>query len=56
MDDIRCVILRGAGDQAFAPGNDISEFPSERSNVEQARATARSCTRRSRRCGRCRSR
>src|SRR5258708_3440411 len=37
MDDVRCVILRGAGDQAFAPGNDSSEFPIERSNVEQAR-------------------
>jgi len=37
MDDVRCVILRGAGDQAFAPGNDISEFAAERSNVEQAR-------------------
>lgn len=37
MDDVRCVILRGAGDQAFAPGNDISEFPVERSNVDQAR-------------------
>ena len=38
MDAVRCVILRGAGDQAFAPGNDISEFPAERSNVEQAKA------------------
>jgi enoyl-CoA hydratase/carnithine racemase len=38
MDAVRCVILRGAGDQAFAPGNDISEFPVERSNVEQAKA------------------
>jgi len=37
MDDIRCVVLRGAGDRSFAPGNDISEFPEERSNVEQAR-------------------
>ena len=37
-NDIRCVILRGAGDNAFAPGNDISEFAEERSNVEQARA------------------
>ncbi len=37
LPDIRCVILRGAGDQAFAPGNDISEFPTERSNVDQAR-------------------
>ncbi|MFZ3320796.1 MAG: enoyl-CoA hydratase-related protein [Usitatibacter sp.] len=37
-DSIRCVILRGAGTKAFAPGNDISEFATERSNVEQARA------------------
>jgi enoyl-CoA hydratase/carnithine racemase len=34
---LRCVILRGAGTRAFAPGNDISEFATERSNVEQAR-------------------
>jgi len=26
------------GDKAFAPGNDISEFPVERSNIEQAKA------------------
>lgn len=37
-DGLRCVILRGAGTKAFAPGNDISEFATERSNVEQARA------------------
>jgi len=37
-DAIRCIILRGAGTKAFAPGNDISEFETERSNVEQARA------------------
>src|SRR3954466_1864818 len=36
-DGIRCILLRGAGTKAFAPGNDISEFASERSNVEQAR-------------------
>jgi enoyl-CoA hydratase len=35
---IRCIILRGAGTRAFAPGNDIGEFTTERSNVEQARA------------------
>ena len=35
---LRCVILRGAGTKAFAPGNDISEFATERSNVVQARA------------------
>ncbi len=34
---LRCVILRGAGTKAFAPGNDISEFATERSNVAQAR-------------------
>jgi enoyl-CoA hydratase/carnithine racemase len=37
-DDVRCVVIRGAGTAAFAPGNDISEFETERSNVEQARA------------------
>jgi len=37
-DDIRCLMLRGAGEKAFGPGNDISEFANERSNVEQARS------------------
>jgi enoyl-CoA hydratase/carnithine racemase len=37
-DDVRCVVLRGAGTRAFAPGNDIAEFESERSDVTQARA------------------
>ncbi len=37
-DAVRCVVIRGAGTKAFAPGNDISEFATERSNVEQARA------------------
>ena len=37
-DSLRCVVIRGAGERAFAPGNDISEFATERSNVEQARA------------------
>jgi enoyl-CoA hydratase len=37
-DAIRCIVIRGAGTRAFAPGNDISEFATERSNVEQARA------------------
>jgi len=36
-ETLRCVILRGAGTKAFAPGNDISEFATERSNVAQAR-------------------
>jgi enoyl-CoA hydratase/carnithine racemase len=37
-DEIRCIVVRGAGEKAFAPGNDISEFENERANVEQARA------------------
>jgi enoyl-CoA hydratase len=37
-DAVRCIVIRGAGTRAFAPGNDISEFATERSNVEQARA------------------
>jgi len=36
-DNLRCIVIRGAGDKSFAPGNDISEFENERSNVEQAR-------------------
>ncbi len=36
-DEIRCVVIRGAGEKSFAPGNDISEFETERSNPEQAK-------------------
>jgi enoyl-CoA hydratase/carnithine racemase len=36
-DGIRCVILRGAGEQAFAPGADITEFETLRANAQQAR-------------------
>lgn len=35
---VRCIVLRGAGDKSFSPGNDISEFENERSNIDQARA------------------
>jgi enoyl-CoA hydratase/carnithine racemase len=37
-DELRCVIVRGAGERAFSPGNDIGEFARERSNKAQARA------------------
>jgi enoyl-CoA hydratase/carnithine racemase len=37
-DSVRCIVIRGAGEKAFAPGNDIAEFATERSNIEQARA------------------
>lgn len=36
-DGLRCVVLRGAGDKAFSPGADISEFTAARSTAEQAR-------------------
>jgi enoyl-CoA hydratase/carnithine racemase len=36
-DGVRCIILRGAGEKAFSPGNDISEFETSRSNAAQAR-------------------
>ncbi|BAN27741.1 enoyl-CoA hydratase/isomerase family protein [Caballeronia insecticola] len=39
-DDIRCVVLRGAGTKAFAAGADIGEFAAQRSNREQARSYA----------------
>jgi enoyl-CoA hydratase len=35
-DDVRCVIVRGAGDKAFAAGADIKEFPTKRANAAQA--------------------
>lgn len=36
--DIRCIILRGAGDKAVGPGADISEFTEVRSNSDQGAA------------------
>ena len=35
---VRCIVLRGAGDRAFAAGADISEFHAERANSKQAQA------------------
>ena len=35
-DTLRCVIVRGAGEKAFSPGNDIAEFATERANKAQA--------------------
>ena len=34
--DIRCVVLRGAGDKAFAAGGDIEEFATVRATVDDA--------------------
>ena len=35
-DGLRCIIVRGAGEKAFSPGNDIAEFATERANKAQA--------------------
>ena len=35
-DGVRCIIIRGAGEKAFSPGNDIGEFATERANKAQA--------------------
>jgi len=37
-DSVRCIVLTGAGGKAFSPGNDISEFETDRSNSTQAAA------------------
>lgn len=37
-DELRCIVLRGAGGRAFSPGNDIAEFATDRSNFEQGKA------------------
>jgi enoyl-CoA hydratase/carnithine racemase len=36
-DALRCVVLRGAGSEAFAAGADIAEFATERNNRTQGR-------------------
>jgi enoyl-CoA hydratase/carnithine racemase len=36
-ESVRCIVVRGAGEKAFAAGADIAEFATERANVGQAR-------------------
>jgi enoyl-CoA hydratase len=36
-ESLRCIVIRGAGDKAFAAGADIAAFKDERSNSKQAR-------------------
>src|SRR6185295_16869251 len=38
---LRCVVLRGAGDKAFAAGANIAEFATERADSKQAREYGR---------------
>jgi enoyl-CoA hydratase/carnithine racemase len=40
-DALRCIVLRGDGDKAFAAGADIAEFKNERANSAQAKAYSR---------------
>ena len=40
-DSLRCVVVRGAGDKAFAAGADIAEFAAERADAEQAKPYGR---------------
>lgn len=35
-ETVRCIVLTGAGEKSFSPGNDISEFETDRSNSAQA--------------------
>ncbi len=35
-ESVRCIVMTGAGGKAFSPGNDISEFETDRSNSKQA--------------------
>lgn len=37
QDELRCIVLRGAGKKAFASGADIEEFARVRNNAEQGR-------------------
>jgi len=37
-DDLRCIVLRGAGGRAFAAGANIAEFETARADRDQARA------------------
>lgn len=39
-NDVRCVLLRGAGERAFSAGDDIAEFERERHDMESAREYA----------------
>ncbi|OGA39311.1 MAG: enoyl-CoA hydratase [Betaproteobacteria bacterium RIFCSPLOWO2_12_FULL_62_13] len=36
-NELRCIVLRGAGEKAFAAGADISEFAAERADSRQAK-------------------
>jgi enoyl-CoA hydratase len=35
-DSLRCIVIRGAGEKSFSPGNDIAEFETDRADRAQA--------------------
>jgi enoyl-CoA hydratase/carnithine racemase len=39
-ESLRCIVIRGAGDKAFAAGADIAAFAKERANSRQAKQYA----------------
>lgn len=53
-EDVRCIVLRGAGGKAFAPGADIAEFAERRANFAQARTYGRLMHETMRRIAECR--
>jgi len=46
QDELRCVVVRGAGREAFAAGADIAEFAAVRDNAEQGKHYHRELVRR----------
>jgi enoyl-CoA hydratase len=53
-ESLRCIVLRGAGEKAFAAGADISEFHAERANAEQAKKYGQDVARSMRALSECR--
>jgi len=53
-DNLRCVVLRGAGGKAFAAGADIAEFQTERADSRQAKDYGNLVHETMRSVGRCR--
>jgi len=53
-DAVRCIVMRGAGDKAFAAGADIGEFGEQRTGQSQAEAYDAAATRASDALSQCR--
>jgi enoyl-CoA hydratase/carnithine racemase len=53
-DTLRCIVVRGAGEKAFAAGADIAEFATERADSKQAKSYGNLIHETMRSVGRCR--